>query len=310
MPFRPRFLLAIASFALLCNGCRKQVAITAPPPPPALAKNKYTADNYATDVKAYTDANDESKQKPIRDRIVYSCMGEIDDGYGYYTKTLFSGKGAFGVLSDSEQLGLTAAATIATHAPTKTILSAIATGITGVNLSFDKNFFAQQSFQVIAVAMKTRRDRDRATIIANLAKAVADYPLAAARRDLVSYYWDGTLPGGLQELQEEAGAAAAKAQPAQTAPAFATSSQTITIKESILATPFTIKATGNPTPTMRSDSSPPLPSGIKFTDNKDGTATLSGTPAPGSHGDYTLSVTAQNGVAPDAVQQFKVTVSQ
>jgi hypothetical protein len=53
------------------------------------------------------------------------------------------------------------------------------------------------------------------TMTDNLDDGVADYPLGAAKRALVSYFfYAGTLPGGLQELQEDAGAAAAKQTPA------------------------------------------------------------------------------------------------
>jgi hypothetical protein len=52
-----------------------------------------------------------------------------------------------------------------------------------------------------------------------------------------------------------------------------------------------------------------LPSGVTFTDNGDGTATLAGTPAAGSGGSYPLTLTATNGVAPNATQAFTLTVS-
>src|SRR5262249_7044591 len=47
-----------------------------------------------------------------------------------------------------------------------------------------------------------------------------------------------------------------------------------------------------------------LPSGVTFTDNGNGTATLAGTPAAGTGGPYTLTITAANGVAPNATQTF------
>jgi hypothetical protein len=53
-----------------------------------------------------------------------------------------------------------------------------------------------------------------------------------------------------------------------------------------------------------------LPSGVKFTDNGDGTATLSGTPAAGTGGTYPVTITATNGVSPDATQSFTLTVNQ
>jgi hypothetical protein len=52
-----------------------------------------------------------------------------------------------------------------------------------------------------------------------------------------------------------------------------------------------------------------LPSGVSFVDNGDGTATLSGTPDVGTEGPYTLTITASNGVSPNATQTFTLNVS-
>ena len=46
------------------------------------------------------------------------------------------------------------------------------------------------------------------------------------------------------------------------------------------------------------DRSRRLPTGVTFTDNGDGTATLAGTPAAGTGGSYPLTFTASNGVNP------------
>ncbi len=53
-----------------------------------------------------------------------------------------------------------------------------------------------------------------------------------------------------------------------------------------------------------------LPAGLTFTDNGDGTATLAGTPGAGSTGTYNRIITASNGVAPDATQNFTLTITQ
>lgn len=76
----------------------------------------------------------------------------------------------------------------------------------------------------------------------------------------------------------------------------------------VLGTPgtFTVTTTGNPTPSLSSIGT--LPSGITFTDNGDGTATLAGTAASGSVGVYNLTITASNGSLPDATQAFTLTV--
>jgi hypothetical protein len=69
---------------------------------------------------------------------------------------------------------------------------------------------------------------------------------------------------------------------------------------------FTVTATGIPTPTIEVTGG--LPGGVTLTDNGDGTASLAGTAAAGTGGVYPLTITASNGVAPDAEQAFTLTV--
>ncbi|QGN34369.1 putative Ig domain-containing protein [Microlunatus sp. Gsoil 973] len=72
---------------------------------------------------------------------------------------------------------------------------------------------------------------------------------------------------------------------------------------------FTVRTiAGNPKPVALS-SLGALPSGVDFTDNRDGTATIAGTPNAGTRGVYTITVTASNGVDPDATQTFTLTVN-
>jgi hypothetical protein len=70
---------------------------------------------------------------------------------------------------------------------------------------------------------------------------------------------------------------------------------------------FAVTTTGSPVPGLSEAGT--LPSGVTFVDNGDGTATLAGTPAAGSIGTYALTLTASNGIAPDATQAFTLTVS-
>ena len=71
---------------------------------------------------------------------------------------------------------------------------------------------------------------------------------------------------------------------------------------------FSVTTTGLPTPSIARSGT--LPSGVTFTDNGDGTATLAGTPAAGTGGAYPLTFTASNGVGSNAVQNFTLTVNQ
>jgi photosystem II stability/assembly factor-like uncharacterized protein len=70
---------------------------------------------------------------------------------------------------------------------------------------------------------------------------------------------------------------------------------------------FTVTATGIPTPSLTESGA--LPSGVTFTDNGNGTATLGGTPAAGTQGTYPFSITAHNGIGSDFKQNFTLTVN-
>jgi hypothetical protein len=68
----------------------------------------------------------------------------------------------------------------------------------------------------------------------------------------------------------------------------------------------TLKAKGSPPPTMTESGA--LPNGVAFTDNHNGTATLSGTPGPGSTGTYMIKIGAANGEGRSATKRFDLVV--
>ena len=69
---------------------------------------------------------------------------------------------------------------------------------------------------------------------------------------------------------------------------------------------FTVMTTGDPTPSLSESGS--LPNDVTFVDNGNGTATLSGTPAFGTGGIYTITITASNSVS-SIDQPFTLTVA-
>lgn len=71
---------------------------------------------------------------------------------------------------------------------------------------------------------------------------------------------------------------------------------------------FTVTSTGTPIPAI--SLSGILPGGILFADNGNGTAALAGTAIAGSGGLYPVTITAANGVNPNATQSFVLTVNQ
>lgn len=68
---------------------------------------------------------------------------------------------------------------------------------------------------------------------------------------------------------------------------------------------FAVTTTGYPSPTLSETGA--LPGGVTFAAS---TGALSGTPAGGTAGTYDLTFTASNGVTPNAVQSFTLTVDQ
>ena len=90
------------------------------------------------------------------------------------------------------------------------------------------------------------------------------------------------------------------------APAPAITSADSTTFTTGTAGTFTVTTTGFPTSAL-SETGALL--GVTFVDNSNGTATLAGTPASGTDGTYPLTITADNGVVPDATQSFTLTVA-
>ena len=70
----------------------------------------------------------------------------------------------------------------------------------------------------------------------------------------------------------------------------------------------TVMASGFPDLTLSESGT--LPSGVTFTDNGNGTATLAGPAGAGTGGTYPLTITAHNGAGPDATQNFTLSVHE
>jgi hypothetical protein len=117
--------------------------------------------------------------------------------------------------ADIATLGLTAASTVVGGAETKTILSAIATGVVGVNASIDKEVFQNNTVQALQLQMRSMRSTAEANLNAGMKQLIKDYPLQNGIRDIVAYYYAGSLNDALiglvQHSSSDAQASQAKA---------------------------------------------------------------------------------------------------
>ena len=96
--------------------------------------------------------------------------------------------------------------------------------------------------------------------------------------------------GGILSAWDDLGNGATQTLTESEAPVITSASAATSIVGSAFS--FTVRTTGAPVPALAE--SGPLPAGVTFTDNGDGTATISGTPAAGSGGSYPILLTATN----------------
>jgi N-acetylneuraminic acid mutarotase len=89
-------------------------------------------------------------------------------------------------------------------------------------------------------------------------------------------------------------------------PVAITSAATTSFAAGVAGT-FSVTTTGSPTPALTESGT--LPSGVTFTDNKNGTATIAGTPLGTAVGSYSFSISATNGVGPAVTQSFVLAVA-
>ena len=71
---------------------------------------------------------------------------------------------------------------------------------------------------------------------------------------------------------------------------------------------FLVTSAGVPTPALSEIGN--LPADLTFTDNDNGTATLAGTPGPGTDGAYSIAIMAINGTDPPAIKTLTLIVDQ
>ncbi|HEV2885498.1 MAG TPA: putative Ig domain-containing protein, partial [Jatrophihabitans sp.] len=94
------------------------------------------------------------------------------------------------------------------------------------------------------------------------------------------------------------------------APPTITSANTVTFISDVAGQTFTVTTTaGYPTATTLTETGA-LPAGVTFTDNHNGTATIAGTPSVTASTNYSIVITASNGIAPNATQNFTLKVTK
>jgi len=191
---------------LMNDGCSTNRALYGGAAKPALLNAKHLPGFNYTDPKAATyyltlynsaSSKSEAEQESVRNQILNDLMSLIDYNYYEFESNLRGDKTTQEMGADIATLGLTAAATVMGGAETKTILSAIATGVVGVNSSIDKQVFQSNTIQAIQLQMRSMRAAIEKNLNAGMGKNIQTYSLQNGIRDIVAYYNAGSLTDAL-----------------------------------------------------------------------------------------------------------------
>ena len=186
------------------------------PAPPSTYKANYTLEDYNNDLSIYKPMGTSVNVRTYyRNKIVYLTKMEIDKNYAAFKNSFFGERAATETLLDIAQIGLTSAATLAAGETIKTVLAAVATGVSGSRLSFNKNFFKEKSPDLLISRMDAIRIEKWSQLHLQLMNSTDDtYSLYEAEGDLFAYYQAGSLQAAFQNIIAESGATQKEAEDA------------------------------------------------------------------------------------------------
>ncbi|MDH6109639.1 hypothetical protein P3T36_000410 [Kitasatospora sp. MAP12-15] len=144
-----------------------------------------------------------------------------------------------------------------------------------------------------------------AVVVTNSAGTPVSVPLTMPTGSTVNGAAFGESYGGTLSGWSAVGAGASTTVTVNVAPSITSPAALATTVGTAFST--TLTSTGSPAPALKESGA--LPSGVTFTDNGDGTATLAGTPATGTGGSYPLTISATNATG-TATQPLALTVDQ
>ena len=231
------------------------------------------------------------------------------------------------VLDSSDNPGRVAVIDVATNAITATITVAFAAEGVAVDPAAGTVYVPNHDSGIVSV-ISVATSTVTGTISAGMASAVAVDPVAGTVyvaaacqpacvlvADVASNTVIDRVPEGAQELAVDSTTHTAYAinfnensvsviSPGQAPGITSADSASIGMRS---PAHFTVTTTGIPAPAITETGA--LPKGITFTDNGNGTATLSGNATTGTTGSYPITITAANGVGSPATQAFTLTVT-
>lgn len=151
-----------------------------------------------------TNSIDLAKARRIRDTTIYRLIRVTDYNYFQFENDLYIKRATASTLADIVDTSANFAATITNGERAKTIINAAIIAFRGGRKSVNLNFFREQTGEILITKMQTSRNRVLREMLVQLKdKDIDEYPLDAALGDAIRYFYAGTLPRALQELQQD-----------------------------------------------------------------------------------------------------------
>lgn len=195
---------------------------------PSILRTQYLNDvsnpNLLQVYNAMPQGTDAEKQAKVarRNQILTELIALIDENYSTFEDRYYGSDASVNFAGDVANLGLTGVSSVTGSAHLKSVLSAIATGTTGIKTSYEKNFFDQQTRSAVVQQMRASRatqlaliqdqNHMKAPVVCPVAgcptvdgNAVTPYTLETGLSDIEQYYEAGTIIGALQAIAVSAG---------------------------------------------------------------------------------------------------------
>jgi hypothetical protein len=151
------------------------------------------------------------RRRELRDQIVLARMYAIDINYSEYEANLTRERQNVNFMTTVAQLALMGSATAVAAKETKTILAAVATGLTGVKEAYDKDILIEKTIAILQQTMRARRKEVKVLIVERLGSDTGQYPLELALADVEMYFRAGTITGAFIDVAQDVGVRLANA---------------------------------------------------------------------------------------------------
>ena len=141
-----------------------------------------------------------------RDKFIVGRLTMMNIRYIQFVRSITADKQLLDSAAQMLVLGLSLAGASVSAASTKTVLAAIAAGVTGSKEIIDKNYYYERTIPALVAQMNAERKKALIPLLTGMSNSLDLYRFDQAVTDLHNYYFAGTFTGAIQAIQADAAA--------------------------------------------------------------------------------------------------------